>query len=272
MGLVDVAASLNVHYMTAYRYVRRGLLPAIKVDGEWRIQTDDLDAFRRRRSPSVGRGTKDLPVWSERYERRLLAADGNGAWWVIEDSLVSGASPEHVYLHVMAPAMERIGAEWAAGRLGIFAEHQATVLVQQHLARLSPRFNRPGQKRGTVVLGCPPGERHELGLRVVADLLRSIGFEAVSLGQDTPAEAFAEAAAVAGAVVAIGVSIHRVEPGDRHVEMLQELRALCPGLLLLVGGAGAGELDVPPGVVDHLSYDAEATVRWLDGRLGGDER
>ena len=38
MTLQEVADSLGVHYMTAYRYVRQGRLPATRLGAEWRIR------------------------------------------------------------------------------------------------------------------------------------------------------------------------------------------------------------------------------------------
>ena len=46
LGLQDGAERLGVHYMTAYRYVRLGLLPAEKIGGTWTVTEGDLVAFR----------------------------------------------------------------------------------------------------------------------------------------------------------------------------------------------------------------------------------
>jgi excisionase family DNA binding protein len=45
LGLKECAQRLGVHYMTVYRYVRTGMLPATKIGFEWRIAADDLEAF-----------------------------------------------------------------------------------------------------------------------------------------------------------------------------------------------------------------------------------
>ena len=48
LTLQEVADELGVHYMTAYRYVKLGLLYAEKRGGSWMITTDDLAAFQSR--------------------------------------------------------------------------------------------------------------------------------------------------------------------------------------------------------------------------------
>jgi methanogenic corrinoid protein MtbC1 len=58
------------------------------------------------------------------------------------------------------------------------------------LARLRTLLgDRRAAVRGTAVLACGPGERHELGLLALAVLLQADGWLAVYLGADTPLEA-----------------------------------------------------------------------------------
>ena len=58
MSLREAASALGVHYMTAYRYVRTGRLPATSVDGEWRIRRDDVQQLLR---PEEGRAPVARP-------------------------------------------------------------------------------------------------------------------------------------------------------------------------------------------------------------------
>ena len=42
MTLQEAADQLGVHYMTAYRYIRQGRLPATREGAEWRIRAVDV--------------------------------------------------------------------------------------------------------------------------------------------------------------------------------------------------------------------------------------
>ena len=195
--------------MTVYRYVRLGQLHTTKLGTTWRIEPDDLAQFRQiRTASSATAGTRDRVDWSARYEARLIAGDRSGAWAVLEACLIAGRDVGEVYLEVMSPALQGIGERWAAGELDVAGEHRATVIVRQHVGRLSPRFGRRGRSRGTVLLGCVPGERHDVGLSMVADLLRRAGFETIDLGADVPAASFAYSALDADRLVAVGLSLH----------------------------------------------------------------
>src|SRR5215207_1028024 len=111
--LQEAAETLGVHYMTAYRYVRLGLLPARKAGAVWQVALPDLTAYIQAR-PTGPAGTQDdaVPVragrrrapWADRLEARLVAGDARGAWSVIEAALAAGTDVREVYLRLIAPA------------------------------------------------------------------------------------------------------------------------------------------------------------------------
>ena len=116
--LQEAADLLGVHYMTVYRYVRLGLLPAEKAGGTWRVAIEAVTALRDRSAAVVpgspARGRKRAP-WDDRLEARLVAGDSRGSWGVVEAALTSGAELDEVYLDIVAPAMRAIGRRWEPG-------------------------------------------------------------------------------------------------------------------------------------------------------------
>jgi len=194
IGLEDAATRLGVHYMTVYRYIRTGRLPAVKSGGVWKVDPRDVERLRPGPEPA-GRPRGSPRAWATgRILDRLLAGDEIGAWNVVESALASGADPVDIHLELLAPALRVIGERWEAGSIGVGDEHRASVVARRLLGRLGPRFTRRGKKRGTVVLGAVAGERHEIPAAMVADQLRGAGFEVVDLGADTPASSFVAAA------------------------------------------------------------------------------
>lgn len=88
---------------------------------------------------------------------------------------------------ILAPALRLVGDRWEAGAECIAEERLLSEVV---LARLRTLLgDRRPAVRGTAVLACAPGERHELGLLALAVLLQADGWQAVYLGTDTPLEA-----------------------------------------------------------------------------------
>lgn len=234
LRLQEAAERLGVHYMTAYRYVRLGLLPARKDGAEWRVRLADLETFRANPRPA-GR-TRRAP-WAERFESRLLAGDAASAWAVVESALAGGADLAELYLGVMTPALVSIGERWASGEVDVAVEHRASVITEGILGRLAPRFSRRGRTRGTVVVGAVPGERHAIPVAFVADVIRVAGFGVVNLGADVPSASFAVAATEADRLVAVGVS--STMPGrDRAVTGTIRAVRRAVAVPVVVGGAG----------------------------------
>ena len=56
----------------------------------------------------------------------------------------------------------------------------------------------PGRKKGVVIVAMPPGERHGLGVAMLADILTDAGYEVLNLGPDTPNVSLAAAIRNAG--------------------------------------------------------------------------
>ena len=77
MNLKEAAAAVDVHYMTAYRYVRTGRPPARRVRNGWVVEVDDLATFAGRDVPGAGRSGKagHGADWRDRLRRTLLVGD-----------------------------------------------------------------------------------------------------------------------------------------------------------------------------------------------------
>lgn len=245
LTLQDAAARLGVHYMTAYRYVRTGRLPAERVGGQWRVRLRDLAAVAA--AGSTGRrprrGGANWGRYRERVLDRMLAGDEPGAWAVVEGAVGSGADAVAVHLDVLAPALREVGARWERGELDVADEHRATAVAQRLVARLGPWCSRRGRRRGTVLLGGAPGDLHGLPATIVADVLRCEGYEVVELGANTPEASFVHAARNVDRLLAVGVSVG-TGGRDRVVHStVRALRRAIPGVPVLVGGPAVDGAD-----------------------------
>lgn len=217
LTLQEAADQLGVHYMTVYRWVRTGRLPATKHGASWMVSPSDLaevahpTAKTADDAPPAGARTRRVDH-VDRLHKRLIAGDEAGAMTVAEAALAGGMDPEALYLEVMAGAMARIGERWVDGEVSIAEEHQATAIMHRLLGRLSRNFTRRGRRRGTIVLGAASGDPHGLPTALIADPLRGRGFTVLDLGPDTPAEAFVHAATTAEGLIAVGITATTTQP------------------------------------------------------------
>ncbi len=243
LSLPEAAEELGVHYMTAYRYVRTGRLPAKRVGGAWQIDRADLKLVRPS-GPGVSRRPSTGPAPSvPRLEARLIAGDEAGTWTLLEAALASEATPEDLLLELIAPALRAIGTRWERGELSVADEHRASAVATRLISRLGARFARRGVKRGMVILAAAPGELHALPVAIAANLLRWRGFDVVELGADTPAEALAQAVAGEPDLVAVGIACTSSDSSRSVRRAIASVHRASPGVPVLLGGAAIADQD-----------------------------
>ena len=242
LGLQEAADRLGVHYMTAYRYVRTGRLPATRIGAQWWVDPGDLptaavaETVAGRTRSATRKVSQAAAV--RRLEDRLVAGDEPGAWTIVESRLGSGTVPDDVLLDGLGQAMRSVGAGWEAGDYTVDDEHLASGVATRLVARLGARFTTRGPKRGSVILGTPPHELHGLPTAMAANVLRGHGFEVVDLGADVPEDAFGSAVSKASQLLAVAVGV-TTGNHDRSVRgIVRAVHKVSPGLPVFVGGAG----------------------------------
>jgi excisionase family DNA binding protein len=259
ISLKECAERLGVHYMTAYRYVRIGRLPATKVGTEWRVSVADLEEFISGKDAAPARG--DVR-WSQRLESRMRAGDEPGSWQVVEAAMASGVAPEQIYLQVIGPAMRRIGDAWHAGTASIAEEHRASAIASRVVGRLGPRFRARGRRRGRIVLGTPAGERHALPVAMLADMLRGGGFEVMELGTDLPPEDFVQAAREIDSLSAVAISVSNSANLPAAETLTSALRNSVD-VPILMGGAALRDIEHTRSLgADAYAADGAEAVAW----------
>jgi len=92
---------------------------------------------------------------------------------------------EQVLLELVQPAMVEIGERWHRGEINVAVEHFATQFVRRKLASLLNIFENTA-RRATVVVGCAPGELHDLGVLLSALFLVRRGWHVIYLGPQVP--------------------------------------------------------------------------------------
>jgi methanogenic corrinoid protein MtbC1 len=133
--------------------------------------------------------------------------------------------------------MKRIGEGWQHGHLRIWEEHLASAAVRTIVESLHPRvmaLKAAGTTAGrSVLLACPPGEAHDLGLRMLADVFEVNGWTAFYLGADTPTIQIADAAAVLAVDLVVLASVTLFDQVQTR-RVLDDLRTRAPDLKVLV--------------------------------------
>lgn len=161
----------------------------------------------------------------------------------------------------LMPALAHLGRAWADSSVSVAGEHLVSTVVMRRLAAAYEAAGNPSG--GAVVIGCPPGVDHELGLFAFATAARRAGVHTVYLGAQVPAEAWRLVVAKVGAR-AVVTALHRRRDADRLVPVVDAL-ADVPGIDLWVGGHHQGHAPVP---FLPLGHSITAAARRVGARSG----
>jgi methanogenic corrinoid protein MtbC1 len=165
---------------------------------------------------------------------------------------------------VLGRLLERVGSEWASGKLCVASEHLASALVRNSLADLLRRLPRH-RSAEVVVVSTPEGELHEFGALLCAFVIALQGYRVLYLGPNSPASEVARAARGASASI-VALSIVSLELGlavkaVRHVlsEMPEHVDVVLGGTTSQRVRDAVGPRVLVPGSLIELE-------QWLEAR------
>jgi methanogenic corrinoid protein MtbC1 len=120
------------------------------------------------------------------YLRHLLAGSRRDAAAIVTNALDGGMSARDVYRRIFEPAQHEIGRLWQLNRISVAQEHFCTAATQHIMTQLYGRIFEGERRDRRAVAMCVGGELHEIGLRIVSDLLELDGWETFYLGASVP--------------------------------------------------------------------------------------
>jgi excisionase family DNA binding protein len=237
--LRDAAQTLGVHYQTAYGWVREGTLSARKTPRGYEVSESDVRALAERRArgtePRTEIRVRDWAAQAAGLYDALVTGDETRARQTFA-RLTPGVPLSDLCDLVIAPAMRRIGDEWAAGNVSVAVEHRASAICERLVAS---RAQQPqGRPRGIAVTATPPGERHTLPPLMAAACLRDDRWRVHHLGADLPVADLIELTRAARADLVV-LSSTTPDSTNRVRQVEREILASLPGVSVVTGRQGA---------------------------------
>jgi MerR family transcriptional regulator, light-induced transcriptional regulator len=121
------------------------------------------------------------------YLAAVRAGDRRAAFHVIDEARDAGVELHVLHLEVFQPTLREVGRLWQENVLTVADEHLATAITQAAMARaFEQRFTWSDAGQHTLIAACADTERHEVGLRMICDLLELQGWETTFLGATVP--------------------------------------------------------------------------------------
>jgi MerR family transcriptional regulator, light-induced transcriptional regulator len=127
-----------------------------------------------------------------RYHKTLLAGDRQQATQIILTAIRNGTGIPDIYMNVIQPSLYEVGRLWQTNDISVAQEHFCSAATQMIMSQLYPTIFNPKKNGHSLIACCAPGELHEIGLRMVSDLMEMKGWDTHFLGANTPLESIVE--------------------------------------------------------------------------------
>jgi MerR family transcriptional regulator, light-induced transcriptional regulator len=228
---------------------------------------DQLSQVLQTNAPTPGDSVSQrLNLLLERYVALQLAGERASArTLLLQDGIASGLSVNELYQSVLEPAQYRLGDLWQRNEISVAREHLATAITQSVIADLAATASHKPNTGVGVLVACVEGELHDIGARMVADMLDLEGFRVRLIGADVPTDALLTmldeesprllvlSAAMAERLAALQAAVGRVRQAYGA-----GLRIVVGGQLMRWAAEAVRALDVDLAASDALETLAEA--------------
>jgi trimethylamine corrinoid protein len=201
----------------------------------------------------------------QRLSDAVQTYDSDAATEAARAATEYGVSPVKAIEEGLAVGLRVIGDKFEEGELwlphlvlGAEAMEAAVKVLEEHM----PLEELEAISRGTVVIGTVEGDLHDLGLRIVASMLRANGFKVHDLGCDTGSLDFIDKAKDAKAdIIAVSSLMTTTMPFMKDLIEALEASGIRDQYKVLVGGGPVSEEWAKLIGADGYGRDAAEAVR-----------
>jgi methanogenic corrinoid protein MtbC1 len=173
------------------------------------------------------------------YLNYLLEGNSKAARALIIDIYEKGLSMGFIYFGIFEKALKEVGNLWEAGKIDIWQEHFISEVTMDSMREIKAREKRK-KHRACSVIGVTAGpELHNIGLKMVLDMLEMEGWNTVYLGSNVPVQSLVKAVATEKPdLVAISVTMdYHIDSAKYMIEAIKENFIENPPKIVIGGGA-----------------------------------
>lgn len=205
------------------------------------------------------------------YMDAIEAGDHRRAFAFVDEALRAGLDVRALYMEVFQPSLREVGRLWQDGEMTVADEHLATAITQGAMAHVYDALIVAGADSGPLLLAAgAEAERHDVGLRMLADLLEMEGWRVVYLGSSVPIDSLvAMVREKKPAVLALSASLAPHAPQIRlAIRSVRDAMGKDQPLIIVGGRPFLADPDLAERVgADLTARDAVEAVDRLSERL-----
>jgi len=171
------------------------------------------------------------------YLQLILKMERIKACKLIMDEVEKGISIKDIYVYVFEPSLKEIGRLWQTNKITIVQEHFFTATTQSIMSPLYSKIFSSNKNGLKFVAACVSEESHDIGIKMVADILELDGWNTYYLGADVPQRDLISFLIDVNPHV-LGISVTMIVHVHKVIELIHELRNIetLKEIKILVGG------------------------------------
>ena len=124
----------------------------------------------------------------QEYLSLLLEGNKAGCARIVAKLIADKIDLENLYLALFKRSLYEIGDMWANNKVSVATEHLGTAITEGLMTQAYPLIFRQTHVGKKAVVACVANEYHQIGGKMVADVLELCGWDTYFLGANVPDE------------------------------------------------------------------------------------
>ncbi len=169
------------------------------------------------------------------YLDHLISGNKAECSRIVYDLIQQEIELKDLYLNLFQRSLYEVGAKWECNDISVATEHLATSITSRLLSLAYPLLFSTHKTGNRVIVSAIANEYHEIGGRMVADLLEMKGWDSYFLGANTPVSELLDLIAEKKpGLVALSIAVYmNVDELDKAI---QNIHKEFPELPIAIGG------------------------------------
>ena len=135
----------------------------------------------------------DISTADNIYLQHLLKGDIKEARNLIMTLHIQGMKIEYIYFNILEKALKEIGTLWEVGCIDVWKEHFISETTLDIMRELKSKEKRKKSKKASIITLNSSAEFHNIGLKMISDILELEGFNVIYLGSNVPTQSLIKA-------------------------------------------------------------------------------
>ncbi len=169
------------------------------------------------------------------YLENLIQGNRHTCAGIVNDLMQEGHSVKSVYNDIFRDSLYEIGRKWERNEISVAVEHLATSITESLMNLVYPYLFNQEHKNRKAIISSAVNEYHQIGGRMVADIIEMNGWDSYYLGANTPLTELLRMIEEKKPDV-VGLSVSMYYNLYRLSDYISSIRQQFPFVEVLVGG------------------------------------